>query len=75
MDGGLLASWLLPRLLPKLPKLPPPPPNGLEGCWLLDKRVSSWSCNYQSLPWETFVITFWLEEAPQTKNSDTPTPL
>ena len=36
MDWGLVAKLL--------PKLPPPPPPGLEGWWLLDKRVSSWSC-------------------------------
>ena len=42
MEGGLL-----PRLLPRLPRLPRlPPPPGLEGCWLLDKRVRSWSCNF-----------------------------
>ena len=40
MDWGLVAK-LLPKLLPMLP---PPPPPGLEGWWLFDKRVSSWSC-------------------------------
>ena len=40
MDWGLVAK-LLPMLLPMLP---PPPPPGLEGWWLFDKRVSSWSC-------------------------------
>ena len=40
MDWGLVAK-LLPKLLPMLP---PPAPPGLEGWWLFDKRVSSWSC-------------------------------